>query len=734
MPRVASLKYRPNARNRRYPAVEVVLLTASPVPGSANTITSNYSVTWRSLPVNTDITFVSSDTLLSDSPPLYNIGQNTVGTITRTYVIKADENLYRGAKTLRFRAFINGILYATSNEIVVLDTVATYSISHSILNINEGITVIFTFNTTNVPDGTVLYWSNSGSSSAADFAQAVNNGSVIVYSNTASIFLTPNQDLITEGAETIIIQLRSDSISGTILATSSTVNIADTSVSPVSITAVTPTAYNGSSGQSFTVSGIQFVTGAVVYFRTIDGVDYALTTTFVNSTTLTAVTTRNFLVSEAPLTVRVVQAFNEAQLNRVITCGSAPTWNTTAGNIGTALYDKATDRSFTATVSAIDPDGGNITYSFLGSGYPVNTTLNSSTGVINNSSIARVASDTLYSFTVRATDPQGNNSDRQFAIVAFSPKVTVYSYTGGDQSFTVPTGVQFVEFKLWGAGGTCRSNDPSGPQVGGGEGGFTQSTILTTGGTTFTLIVGQSTYNRGNSLNYGGGRGSHTDGNMGGGDGGGRSAVRLGGTEILTAGGGGGGGTYVWTTGQQPWSSPGGAGGGLIAGGGGGYAWTASYDGRTAGGGSQTAGGVGGRHQGPPPFGPATNFTLRDNTAVGAQFTGGSTAGSYAGGGGGGGWYGGGGGIGEHNVHWGGGGGSGWAGRNGASTLPGSSYGSPGSPQDTNGRTDTVANVTYYNTVVIQGRNSGDANYGSNAGVGGVNSAIGGHGRIVVTY
>lgn len=733
MPKTASLQYRSNIRTLRYPAVEITLLTSSPVLGSATDITSNFLLVWRSLPANTDITFASTDTSVSDAPVTYNIGATRSGSTTRTFVIKADANAYRGAKTLRLRALVNGIVYATSNEITALDAVATYSVTPSILSVNESVNINFTFTTTNVPDGTVLYWSNNGTTSAADFTQGINNGPIIIVNNTASMFLTPKPDLITEGAENVIVHLRSDSVTGTILATANTVSVADTSVSPVSITGIEPTAYNGTSGQTFTISGILFVPGAVAYFRTISGVDHALTTTFVDSSTLTAVTTRNFLVAEAPLSVRVVQAFNEAQLNNAVTCGAIPTWTTPSGNIGAPIYDRASNRSFTANVAAFDPDGGTVTYSLFGNGFPANTSINASTGVIT-SLPARVASDTLYTFTVRATDPQGNASDRQFTIVVFGPKTVVYSFTGGDQSFTVPTGVSRVEFRLWGAGGTCRTNDPSGPQVGGGEGGFTQSTLPTTSGTTFTLIVGQSTYNRNGALNYGGGRACAYDGNMGGGDGGGRSAVRLSGTEILTAGGGGGGGTYVWTTGQQPHSSPGGTGGGLVAGGGGGYAWTASYDGRTAGGGSQTAGGVGGRHQGPPPFGPATNFTLRDNTAVGTQFAGGPTAGGYAGGGGGGGYYGGGGGIGEHNVHWGGGGGSGWAGRNGATILPGSSYGSVGNPQDTNGRTDTVANITYYNTVVIQGRNSGDIYYGNNAGVGGVNSAIGGHGRIVVIY
>jgi hypothetical protein len=106
----------------------------------------------------------------------------------------------------------------------------TYSVSPSVSAVNEGSTVSFAVSTTNVPNGTVLYWTNAGTSSAADFSGGQNSGSVTINSGTAAISRTLANDTLTEGTETIIIQIRTGSLSGTVVATSATVTINDTSV------------------------------------------------------------------------------------------------------------------------------------------------------------------------------------------------------------------------------------------------------------------------------------------------------------------------------------------------------------------------------------------------------------------------------------------------------------------------------------------------------------------------
>ena len=69
-------------------------------------------------------------------------------------------------------------------------------------------------------------------------------------------------------------------------------------------------------------------------------------------------------------------------------------------------------------------------------------------------------------------------------------QVTVqYSYTGSVQSFTVPTCVDSIHVKAWGAGGSGGGTDTY-PGAVGGAGAFVQSTFAVTAGQTFTIVVG----------------------------------------------------------------------------------------------------------------------------------------------------------------------------------------------------------------------------------------------------
>ena len=252
---------------------------------------------------------------------------------------------------------------------------------------------------------------------------------------------------------------------------------------------------------------------------------------------------------------------------------------------------------------------------------------------------------------------------------------TTYSYQTGDQTIAIPSGKTHVKVILKGAGGGY------GGTRAGGSGGYTEAEIeLPSGTTSLTLIVGQggdSTVNT--SKTYGGGGGSGNDGSVTGGRGGGRTAVRIGGTEIATAGGGGGG------CGQG--TQTGGSGGGLIA---------LGYSNPNGGGGTQTTGGSGG-------------VGSVNSGQAGAQYEGGT--GSYlstgwGAAGGGGGWYGGGGGGGSGGNHGAGGGGSGFAGRNGSTVLSGNERGTSVAYADTTQRTDSVNGCKYKNVKILRGGGS----------------------------
>ena len=82
----------------------------------------------------------------------------------------------------------------------------------------------------------------------------------------------------------------------------------------------------------------------------------------------------------------------------------------------------------------------------------------------------------------------------------------VFTYTGADQSFTVPAGITQITIKAWGAGGGAANNEGSA----GGGGGFTQAILPVTPGENLTIIVGERGIRGGGDvgIRYGGGGGN----------------------------------------------------------------------------------------------------------------------------------------------------------------------------------------------------------------------------------
>jgi hypothetical protein len=127
----------------------------------------------------------------------------------------------------------SGPIVVTCATVSVLDSSKTlgYSITPDQFFATETTTVTWAVTTTNFPDGN-LFWSNSGTADAADFSGGNNSGSVAIVSNSGTITLFPKPDLLTEGDETIIIDLRTGSTSGPIVATSLPVQLQDSSTTP----------------------------------------------------------------------------------------------------------------------------------------------------------------------------------------------------------------------------------------------------------------------------------------------------------------------------------------------------------------------------------------------------------------------------------------------------------------------------------------------------------------------
>ena len=164
-------------------------------------------------------------------------------------------------------------------------------------------------------------------------------------------------------------------------------------------------------------------------------------------------------------------------------------------------------------------------------------------------------------------DPSGGTGTSCEPDCAPGTGVKAFSFTGGQQLFTVPPGVMSVSVKLWGAGGSGFFWDGSAGTS--GAGGFsTHPQLAVVPGEKLTVLVG------------GGGQcATSVDGGTSGASGGGRSALQRSGEDIISAGGGGGG------CGGYDQKGVGGSGGGAS-----GEPGTGSNVGQ---GGSQTAGGAG---------------------------------------------------------------------------------------------------------------------------------------------
>jgi hypothetical protein len=105
-----------------------------------------------------------------------------------------------------------------------------YQISPSVTVMDEGTPVTFNISTANFGSGR-LYWTNTGTTEAADFTDGLNSGFVDINGNIGSLTRNLVNDFSTEGTQTIIINLHTGSTSGDIVKTAATVSVLDSSKS-----------------------------------------------------------------------------------------------------------------------------------------------------------------------------------------------------------------------------------------------------------------------------------------------------------------------------------------------------------------------------------------------------------------------------------------------------------------------------------------------------------------------
>ena len=195
--------------------------------------TLNFNVTGTNIPDGTYYWSSSNTTDFVTTGGSFGITSNS-GTFS---VTPTADLTTEGAETFTVSVRLvstSGTIVATSATITINDTsltpAPTYAVAAAggITSVNEGTAITFNVTTTNVPNGTTLYFrTNRDADFNIPFA-----GSFTINSNAGSFSVTPTADTTTEGAETFQAQVRTVDINGTIVATSANITINDTSTAP----------------------------------------------------------------------------------------------------------------------------------------------------------------------------------------------------------------------------------------------------------------------------------------------------------------------------------------------------------------------------------------------------------------------------------------------------------------------------------------------------------------------
>jgi len=221
-------------------------------------------------------------------------------------------------------------------------------------------------------------------------------------------------DIIQESAGTVTLGQSGQTVA---VASGATLSVPTLNVNGEPVTAITlPTVTSLSpdtitnAQTSVTITGTNFVNGAVVNaIATTGAIFTADTVTFNSATSITAQFT---LATDGTYFIRVENPDGLAgrSATALLTVSDAPTWSTAAGSLGSVAQGGSISFTVTATSDSA------VTYSIVSGALPTGGSLNSSTGAITGTESGSDTSETTYNFTIRATDAESQTADRAFSI------------------------------------------------------------------------------------------------------------------------------------------------------------------------------------------------------------------------------------------------------------------------------------------------------------------------------
>jgi len=231
-------------------------------------------------------------------------------------------------------------------------------------------------------------------------------------------------DIIQESAGTVTLGQSGQTVA---VASGATLSVPTLNVNGEPVTAITlPTVTSLSpdtitnAQTSVTITGTNFVNGAVVNAISTTGAIFTADTVTFNSAT--SITAQFTLATDGTYFIRVENPDGLAgrSATALLTVSDAPTWSTAAGSLGSVAQGGSISFTVTATSDSA------VTYSIVSGALPTGGSLNSSTGAITGTESGSDTSETTYNFTIRATDAESQTADRAFSIT-----VTVGINNGG---------------------------------------------------------------------------------------------------------------------------------------------------------------------------------------------------------------------------------------------------------------------------------------------------------------
>ena len=330
---------------------------------------------------------------------------------------------------------ITGEVVATSASVTIPAKTYTFTLTPTVINESTGTSGNFTLTTTNVTNGTTLFWTVlNGTTVDSDFTST--SGSFTINSNTGTFSVPIAADAILEGSETFSVQVRYQSITGEIVATSASVTISAATVTFGSI----PSSINEGASGTFNVTTNSISNGHTLFWTindiTTDSSDFTSTSgsfTITSNAGSFSVPIANDLVKDSSETFTV--SVRDGSTSGTVYATSASVTINDLTFVTTASTTSLTENSSVIfTTNAAYPNGTILYYDITGSAgiTAADFTSNSLSGTYNI--LSGVASTTLTAFADGTLENSGLGESFQLNIrtspsgpyISTSPTVTIF--------------------------------------------------------------------------------------------------------------------------------------------------------------------------------------------------------------------------------------------------------------------------------------------------------------------